>query len=163
LDPDADPGAILNYLIKTPAVKRVGNHFLPSSRIVKHRRAPAQQQIHHRRVMLAFARMLESNARQVELSAEGAPDESREDSRMNQFVSTGFVPESQMQEFRKEMRQLNDETLVLVDGVMARRSQKRKRGERLVPVSEAIFMSENTPLAPPIAASRIARSQRRKK
>jgi hypothetical protein len=68
-----------------------------------------------------------------------------------------------MREFRKEMRQLNDETLVLVDGVMARRSQKRKPAERLVPVSEVIFMSENSPLAPPAAARRTLNPRRPKR
>jgi hypothetical protein len=152
LDPHADPDEILKYLIETRAIERVGNHFLPTTRIVKYRRQPAQQQIHHRRVALALAQTLETNARHAERSARESAYEPPEDARIYEFASTGFVPESQMREFRKEMRQLNDETLVLVDGVMARRSQKSKPTERLVPVSEVIFMSENSPLAPPAAA-----------
>jgi len=81
---------------------------------------------------------------------------------MYEFAAVGFVPESQMEEFREEMRQLNDETLLLVDGVMARRSRRRKRGERLVPMSEVIFISENSPLASPPAASRTGKVRRSK-
>jgi hypothetical protein len=164
LDPHADPKQILKYLIETRAVERVvGDYFLPTTRIIKHRRKPAQQQIHHRRAALALARTLETNARHAELFAGKLADEPAGDSRIYQFASTGFVPESQMQEFRKEMHQLNDETLVLVDGVMARLSQKRKRAEQLVPVSEVIFMSENSPLAPPSPGTPRSPNSRRRK
>lgn len=110
-------------------------------------------------MILALAQTVESNARQAELSAKEPADDSG-DSGTYQFASIGFVPESQMEEFRKEMRQLNDQTLVLVDGVMARRSQKRKRGERLVPVGEVIFMSENSPLVSLPAAFRTTKARR---
>jgi hypothetical protein len=163
LDPNADPNGILRHLIETRAIERVGSHFLPTTRIMKYRRQPAQQQIHHRRVALALAQTLETNARHAERSARESAYEPPEDARLYEFASTGFVPESQMQEFRKEMRQLNDETLVLVDGVMARRSQKRKRGERLVPVSEVIFMSENSPLVPSKATPRTASRRQSKR
>jgi len=42
LDPDADADTILRYLIDTRAVERVGRQFVLTSRIIKHRRAPAQ-------------------------------------------------------------------------------------------------------------------------
>lgn len=160
LDPHADADEILKYLIDTRSVARVGNRFLPSARIVRHRLAPAQQQIHHRRVILALAQTVESNARQADRFAKKSTDNSSEYPGIYQFVTIGFVPESQMEEFRKEMRQLNDETLLLVDGVMARRSQKRKRGEHLVPVGEVIFMSENCPAVSRPAASRSAKTRR---
>lgn len=163
LDPHADTDEVLKHLTETRAIEPVGKRFLPTTRIMKYRRQPAQQQIHHRRVALALVRTLETNARHAERSAREAAYDPPEDARIYEFASTGFVPESQMQEFRKEMRQLNDETLVLVDGVMARRSQKRSRGEKLVAVSEVIFMSENSPLAPFTATRRTASRRQRKR
>jgi hypothetical protein len=149
----ADPDEVLKYLLATSAVKRVGNHYVPTTRMIKHQLVPVQQQMHHERLTLALLRTVEWNARH----AEGAADESGEQSRAYQSTTTGFIPESQMQEFRTEIRQLNDVMLVLVDGAMARRAQERKQGERLVPVSEAIFISENSPLAPLPAATRKVR------
>jgi len=164
LDPHAGSQQILKYLMETRAVERVGHHFfLPTTRIISHRRKPAQQQIHHRRTALALARTLETNARHAELFADELADEPPGDSRIYQFASTGFVPGSQMLEFKKEMHQINDKTLVLVDGVMARLSQKRRRGEQLVSVSEVIFMSEDCPLAPPSPGTPRAPNSRRRK
>jgi hypothetical protein len=78
-------------------------------------------------------RTLESNARQTS-------------ERQYQFTTDGTVPESQLQQFRKEMQESSDRTLMLADAAMFRQSQTRKRGERGLPVTLGIFMSEGRKL-----------------
>jgi hypothetical protein len=129
----ARPDEVLKYLLGMGAVKQMGRLYLPKQRILELRLSPRLQRFHHLRVALALLRTLESNARQTS-------------ERQYQFTTDGTVPESQLQHFRNEMREASDRTLMLADAAMFRQSQARKRGERGLPVTLGIFMSEGRKL-----------------
>jgi hypothetical protein len=136
VNPRSDPDRILEYLLSIGAVKRVGDLYIPRERIVQHRLSPRLQRIHHARLAVSLLRTLERNTRQ---STQG---------RWYQFATDGTVPESQLEDFSKQMWEASDQMLMLADAALFRRALTRRRGERSVPVTLGIFMSEGRRLAP---------------
>jgi hypothetical protein len=126
----ANPVRILEYLLSIRAVERVGSRYIPRDRIARHRRSPRLQRIHNFLATLALLRTVERNARQ--------PGSGR----WYQFTTDGHVPESQLKQFAREMREASDHTLFIADEAQLRRRLLRQGGERNLPVTLGIFMSE---------------------
>lgn len=132
--PRSNPEQILKYLLSIRAVTRVGNRYIPRERIARHRLSPRLQRIHHFLAVLALLRTVENNARQDAKT------------RQYQFTTDGSIPESQLVEHRKDMAEVGDQTLMFADEAMFRRSVKPRRGERAIPVTLGVFMSEGRSL-----------------
>jgi len=146
----AKPADVLEYLIRIGAVKQVGNLYLPVDRVVQHRLSPRLQRLHHLRVAAALLRTLERNARQ-----DGT-------TRWYQFATDGTIPASQREGCAQEIWEASNQTLMLADSLMFRRSQKRKPNEPLVPVTLGIFWSEADPRIPKAESSQRRATARHK-
>jgi hypothetical protein len=121
----------LEYLLSIRAVERVGNRYIPRDRIARHRLSPRLQRIHNFLATLALLRTVERNARRQ-----------RGNGRWYQFTTDGSIPESQVETFALEMKEASNQTLLLADEAQFRRGLLRQRGERNLPVTLGIFMSE---------------------
>jgi hypothetical protein len=153
VDPRADPEQILKYLLSIRAVTRVGNRYIPRDRIARHRFSPRLQRIHHFLAVLALLRTVEGNVRQDRQT------------RQYQFTTDGTIPENQLVDFRKDMAEVGDQTLVFADEAMFRLSTSPRRGESAIPVTLGVFMSEGRPLPSLLkktAASAVRRGSKRK-
>jgi hypothetical protein len=114
--PRSNPDQILNYPLSIRAVTRVGNRYIPRERIARHRLSPRLQRIHHFLAVLSLLRTVEGNVRQHTTM------------RQYQFTADGSIPQSQLADFRKDMAELGDQTLVFADEAMFRRSALPRRG-----------------------------------
>jgi hypothetical protein len=129
---------VLDYLLSSGTVKRVGGHYVPLSRILTHRRAPPVQRLHHLRFAIALMRTLERNARGFNRP------------RLYQFHAEGRIPVSQCKAHGEAMWEASDQLLMVADADMFRRALTRKRGERSIEATLGIFSSVGGPL-PPLA------------
>jgi hypothetical protein len=130
----ANPDHVLEYLLRVRAVRAVGSRFIPRERIVRHRVSSRQQRRDNLLSALALLRTVERNVRQ---DGQG---------RWYQYTTDANIPESQCVVFAQEMREVSDQTLQTADEAMFRRRLTRMRGERNLPMTVGVFMSEGQPL-----------------
>jgi hypothetical protein len=141
----------LEYLLRIRAVEQVGNRFVPRDRIARHRLSPRLQRIHNFLATLALLRTVERNAR------------GKGNGRWYQFTTDGSIPESQVKTFALEMKEASDQTLMLADQARFRHGLSRQRGERTLPVTLGIFMSEGRRLPSLVKGTRLQQSRTKKR
>jgi hypothetical protein len=63
IQPGPGVDAVMEYLLATRTVRRIGRRYIPRARAVRHRGAPRSQSAHSLRILLGLLRNVEHNAR----------------------------------------------------------------------------------------------------
>jgi hypothetical protein len=63
IQPGPNIDTIMEYLLATRALRRIGRRYIPRARTVRHRGSPRSQSAHSLRILLGLLRNVEHNAR----------------------------------------------------------------------------------------------------
>jgi len=63
IQPGATVEAVMDYLLATRALRRIGRRYVPRARAVRHRGSPRSQSAHSLRILLGLLRNIEHNAK----------------------------------------------------------------------------------------------------
>jgi hypothetical protein len=151
VDPQLRLSRVLPHLLRTRALRRVGNRFLPNDRALSFRGFGDPYHSRGVRGLLAMLRTLEHN------SSPGR----KVPGWFEMFALNSRFPVSARPAFDDRLRRQARQFLFHLDADMERQERTRRKGERTVPLGVGIYLFEEAPLRSPRAARKRPRGARR--
>jgi hypothetical protein len=151
VDPQLRLSRVLPHLLRTRALRRVGNRFLPNDRALSFRGFGDPYHSRGVRGLLAMLRTLEHN------SSPGR----KVPGWFEMFALNSRFPVSARPAFDDRLRRQARQFLFHLDADMERQERTRRKGERTVPLGVGVYLFEEAPLRSPRAARKRPRGARR--
>ena len=132
IQPGPSIGAVMEYLLATRTLRRVGRRYIPRARAVRHRGSPRSQSAHSLRILLGLLRNVEHNAR-PRSAGPSWPEFTADCPRFPARLRSGFNIRAEKEALAMTRQK---------DAEMRRAESSRRPGEPTVPLSFGIYVFE---------------------